>query len=91
MQEASRSANTDTNAETSIDFEAAENYDITTNITPFIVVSSILLIYFVVFFFLRRRDMRSRRIGLTDKDDADDIHAMAIAFQKTLEAGQNMN
>ena len=67
------------------------SYDLTTNLAPTIFIASILVTYFVVFFILRRADKRSRRVGLTRRSIADEIHAMALAFQRSLEGAPNMN
>ena len=82
-----KEASTETNAETTSDFEAAKDYNLTTNITPNIVVASILIIYFVVFFFLYRADRRSRRVGLSRRSIADEIHSFALQFQQRLASG----
>ena len=90
VKKGKKEASTETNAETTTDFAAAQDYDLTSNITPNIVVASILTIYFVVFFFLYRAEKRSRRVGLSRRSIADEIHDFALRFQQSL-ANESIN
>ena len=76
-------ADTGSNAQTTVDFDSAADFDSGTNLSPAVVVIAILLIYFIVFFFLRSSEKSKRREGVST--DIGTIHAFAASAEAGLD------
>ena len=74
-------AEPENNADATLDFTIASEYDSDTNNTPLILVITLIAVYIIVFAYLDYRDRKKRRQGFHEQSTvARDIHAFALSY-----------